>query len=68
MLPLWVNVIGPERVLRFNQPVGLAIRRRIYAPLYSGAELYQVFESVTLFEPEQSANLWFDGVLNQTFE
>jgi hypothetical protein len=39
----------------FNQPVGLAIRRRIYAPLYSGAELYQTFVSVTLFEPRQAA-------------
>jgi hypothetical protein len=51
----------------FNQPVGLAIGRRIYAPLYSGAELYQVFESSTLFEPRQartegSTNLWFEGI------
>jgi hypothetical protein len=54
-------------------PLGWQLEEKIYAPLYSGAELYHVFESKTLFEPRQartegSSNLWFDGVLNQTFE
>jgi hypothetical protein len=44
------------------------MRRRMYAPLYSGVELYQIFVSVAAFEPEQSANRKFGGVLNQTFE
>jgi hypothetical protein len=35
------------------------IRRRIYAPLYSGVELYQIFVSVALFEPQQSAQMQF---------
>jgi hypothetical protein len=52
----------------FNQPVGLAIRRRIYAPLCSSAELYQIFVSGALFEPEQNSDQKSDGVLNQTFE
>jgi hypothetical protein len=41
-----------KRVLGFNQPVGLVIRRRIYTPLYSGVELYPIFVSAALFEPE----------------
>jgi hypothetical protein len=29
---------------------------RRYTALYSGAELYQIFVRIALFEPEQSAN------------
>ncbi|MDR0589175.1 MAG: hypothetical protein LBG25_01375 [Spirochaetaceae bacterium] len=42
-----------ERLLGFNQPLGPAIRRKLSAPLSSGAELYQIFVSAIVFEPDR---------------